>query len=170
MEPTGTGFLTPVQRRRLLPNITEDPARYLQDTNVQMYAETKLCTSVQCAWGSFALLILRSYTIYLSLGLHILGCEQNSTNSYILVFHHNDLLSSIQNLLSSNRSFIMEVFFCIVLCAESFWVAMSFLHFWNTLSLLSTPDINLSFIPGTRYHPLSLWSYQTHQYLRRDIQ
>lgn len=103
---------------------------------------------------SFAFLILQSYTIYLSLGLRVLDCQQNSTNGYILIFHHNDFPSSIQSLLSSDSSFIMQVFFCIVLCAGSFWVAMSFVDFWNVLSLLSTPDIYLSFIPGTNYHPL----------------
>lgn len=49
---TGTGFLTPAERWWLLLKITEDPARYLQNTNVQMYAEKEYRASVQCAWGS----------------------------------------------------------------------------------------------------------------------
>lgn len=56
---------------------------------------------------SFAFLILWSYTMYLSLGLHISDCQQNCTNGYILIYHHNVFLNSIQTLLSSNNSSIM---------------------------------------------------------------
>lgn len=56
---------------------------------------------------SFAFLILWSYTMFLSLGLCILECQQNSTNDYILVFHHNDFLSSTESLLSLCISFVM---------------------------------------------------------------
>lgn len=56
---------------------------------------------------SFAFLILWSYTMYLSLSLHIPDCKENCTNGYILIFHHNVFLNSIQTSLSSKSSFIM---------------------------------------------------------------
>lgn len=51
--------------------------------------------------------------MYLSLRLHISDCQQNSTNCYILAFYHNDFLSSIQSLLSSDSSFITRFYFAL---------------------------------------------------------